>query len=85
MIATSQKKLDYYVIKSDVTKAEIIQLLKTVDSGFSVHSNDDINDLSAAMFSDSAIASQIKMARSKSIYKVNHGLALHFKSLQMTL
>ena len=56
-------------------------MLKTVDSGFSVHSNDDINDLSAAMFPDSAIASQFKTARSKSIYKVNHALALHFKSL----
>ena len=33
------------------------------------------------MFPDSAIASQFKMARSKSIYEIKYGLTPHFKSL----
>ena len=36
----SQTTLDGCVTKSDVTKAEIVWLLNTVDNGFSVCSND---------------------------------------------
>ena len=79
MVATSQKALDSRVIKSNVTKTEIIQLLKNADSGFSVRNNDDISDLFAAMFADSAIASRFKMTCFKSMYDVNHELASHFK------
>ena len=76
-----QKTLESCVVKSEITKAEIIWLLKTVDSGFSLRSNDDLSDVFAAMFPDSAIALQFQMARSKSMYELNHGLAPHFKSL----
>ena len=65
-----QKTLESCV-KSEITKAEIIWLLKT----------DDLSDVFAAMFPDSAIALQFQMACSKSMYKLNHGLAPHFKSL----
>ena len=37
--------------------------------------------MSVAMFPDSEIASQFKMAHSKSMYGLNHGLTPHFKSL----
>ena len=80
-ISTNQKTLESCVIKSEVTKAEIIWLLKTVDSGFSIRSNDDLSSMFMTMFPDSAIASQFQMARSKSMYELNHGLAPHFKSI----
>ena len=55
--------------------------MKIVDSGFSLRSNDDSSNVFAAMFPDSAIALQLQMAHSKSMYELNHGLAPHFKSL----
>ena len=69
------------VVKSEITKAEIIWLLKTVDSRFSLRSNDDLSHVFAAMFPDSAIALQFQMAHSKSMYELNHVLSPHFKSL----
>ena len=44
-VESGQKTLDSFGSKNDVTKAEIIWLPKTVDSGFSVRSNDEINCL----------------------------------------
>ena len=66
---------------SDVTKAEIVWLLKTVDNGFSVRSNDEINEVFSVMFPDSKIASQFRMVRSKAMYEINHGLAPYFKTV----
>ena len=77
----SQTTLDGCVTKSDVTKAEIVWLLKTVDNGFSVCSNDEINEVFSVMFPDSKIASQFRMARSKAMYEINHGLAPYFKTI----
>ena len=62
------------------TKAEIIWTLKSAINGFSVHSNDHFNDTFVSMFPDSDIAQQFSVVCMKSMYVINHGLALFFKS-----
>ena len=73
----SQTTLDGCVTKSDVTKAEIVWLLKTVDNGFSVCS---INEVFSGMFPDRKIALQFRKAHSKAMYEINHGLAPSFRT-----
>ena len=57
------------------TKTEIIWTLKSAINGFSVRSNDHLNDTFTVMFPDSDIARQFSMGRTKSMYVINHGLA----------
>ena len=52
-----------------------------MDNGFSVRSNDEINEVFSVMFPDSKIASQFRMAHSKAMYEINHGLAPYFKTV----
>ena len=56
-------------------------MLKAVDNGFSVCSNNEINEVFSVMFPDSKIASQFRMARSKAMYETNYGLAPYFKTI----
>ena len=80
----SQKTLDMHLYNSDTIKAEIIWTLKSVMDGFSVRSNDELNETLSAMFPDSEIAGSFSMARTKSMYAINHGIYPYFKSLLLS-
>ena len=80
----SQKTLDMHLYNSDTIKAEIIWTLKSVMNGFSVRSNDELNETLSAMFPDSKIAGSFSMARTKSMYAINHGIYPYFKSLLLS-
>ena len=80
----SQKALDMYLYNSDTIKAEIIWTLKSVMDGFSVQSNDELSETLSAMFPDSKIAGSFSMARTKSMYAINHGTCPNFKSLLLS-
>lgn len=62
-------------------KAQIIWLLKSIASGYSNNSCDDIGDVLKSMDPDSRVLQNFKMKRSKASYVVNHGLAQYFKKL----
>ena len=73
-----QKKLqtwDNISFDRQSTTAEIIWILKTVLSGHSMCSNDDLGKTFAAMFP------QLNLARTKFMYVINHGVASLFKSM----
>ena len=55
---------------SAVTKSKIIWDLKVVDSGFSISSNDIINNVFYALFCDSPTASEFSVARTKTMYQI---------------
>ena len=79
-----QTKLDdtsHHVTEMAKTKALVVWLLKSIDSGFSNNSSDDIVDCLKVMCPDSKIASSLKMKRTKAYYVINHGLAPYFKTL----
>lgn len=76
-----QSTLETHLERSGATKAEIVWSLKSVMSGFSARSNEDMNETLAEMFPEFETAKSFQMSRSKSMYVVNHGLAPYFKSL----
>ena len=47
----------------------------------SVCFNDDLNQTFAAMFAEFEIIKNFGLARTKSVYVINHGLAPYFKTL----
>ena len=63
--------------------AEIIWTLKTVMSGYSVRSNNDLSLTFAAMFPE--LKRTFNLARTKSMYMINHGIAPYSKSLPKTI
>ena len=70
--------------KSSATKAETNLTLKTVMSGYSGHSNEDMNESLAAVFPEFEATKLFQMSRSKPMYVVNHDLASYFKSFLKT-
>ena len=81
----SQKTLDMHLHNSDTIKTEIIWTLKSVMDGFSVQSNNELNETLSAMFPDSKIAASFSIARTKSMYAINHGIDPYFKSLLLSI
>ena len=79
-----QQMLDLHVHNGDVVKAEIIWILKSICSGYSNRSCEQLNCTLKAMFPDSKIAEAFSMGRTKSMYMINHGLAPFFKSLLLS-
>ena len=82
--AEKQSTIELHLEKSSATKAEIIWTLKSVMSGYSARSNEDMNETLAAMFPEFEATKSFQMSRSKSMYVVNHGLAPYFKSVLKT-
>ena len=70
--------------KSSATKGEINWILKSVMSGYSGHSNEDMNESLAAVFPEFEATKSFQISRSKPMYVVNHGLASYFKSFLKT-
>ena len=73
--------MDLHLEKQNATKAEIIWSLKSVLSGFSNRSIDDMNETFATMSPECETARSFQMGRTKATYVVNHGLAPYFKSI----
>ena len=72
---------DIYSSSNSSIKAEIIWTLKWVIGGCSGRFNDDINETFLAMFPDLKSApNYFTLARTKSLYVINHGLAPFFKN-----
>ena len=58
-----------------VTKAEILQALKTVESNYSFSSADGDNERFVLMFPDSEIAKSYCQSSTKIAYVIQHGIA----------
>ena len=84
VLAEKQSTIELHLEKSSAMKAEIIWTLKSVMSGYSAHSNEDMNETLAAIFPEFEATKLFQMSRSKSVYVVNHGLAPYFKSVLKT-
>ena len=69
------------VIKSAVTKAEILICLKTVLSHSSFCSCENISNVPSVMFSDSDITKSFSTGKIKCAYYMNFGIAPYFKDL----
>jgi len=76
-----QVSIDGMVTREHVIQAEIRWALKVVECKLSMRSCDGINELFKVMFSDSEVAKQFLLSRTKCTYVINHGLAPHFKSV----
>ena len=80
----TQQMLDVHVHNADVVKAEIIWILKSICSGYSNRSCDQLNCTLKAMFPDSKIAETFSLRRTNSMYMINHELVPFFKSLLLS-
>ena len=76
-----QQRLDDIFAGTDSVKAEIIWTLKSVMSGYSIRSNDNLSETFSTMFPEFKSVKPFNVARTKSMYVINHGLAPYFKSL----
>ena len=80
VLAEKQSTIELHLEKSSAMKSEIIWTMKSVMSGYSACSNEDMNETLAAMFPEFKATKLFQMSQSKSVYVVNHGLAPYFKS-----
>ena len=69
------------LISTNSARAEIIWILICVMSGYSIRSNDDLFETFSAMFPEFKSIKLFSMARTKSMYVINYGIAPYFKSL----
>ena len=76
--------MDVHVHNADVVKAEIIWILKSICSGYSNRSCEQLNYTLKAMFPDCKIAEAFSVGRTKSMYMINHGFAPFFNSLLLS-
>lgn len=71
---------DAYASSSSTTKVEIMWTLNCVMRGCSSHFNGNINELFLAMFPEfESVLRNFSLARTKSMYEINHGFAPYFK------
>ena len=84
VLAEKQSTIELHLERSSAMKAEIIWTLKSVMSGYSARSNEDMNETLAAIFPEFEATKSFQMSQSKSMYIVNHGLAPYFKSVLKT-
>ena len=63
-----QQTLDVHVHNADVVKAEVIWILRSICSGYSNSSCEQLNCTLKAMFPESKIAEAFSMGRTKSMY-----------------
>ena len=75
-----QATIDSLLIKDNTVKAEIRWALESLMSNYSYNSCSCKSELFSAMFSDSDIAEQFSMGKTKCAYHVTHGIAPYFKS-----
>ena len=63
-----------------VSKAEILWALKSVQHGFNYRNSDDTGELFREMFPDSKIAQKFAIPHSKMSYIISHGLGPYFRN-----
>lgn len=78
-MASKKPMLGKYLIKDQVTRAEILWALNGVMSHASLRGNANSAQLFPAMFPDSEIAKQFKMQKDKNAYVVTFGLGPYFQ------
>ena len=76
-----QMSISCMMEKDQVLDAEIRWTLKKIESKFSARSCDNVVELFKIMFSDSSIAENMKLKRTKCGYVVRHGLGPYFEQL----
>ena len=64
--------------ETDDVRAIVVWLLKSIESGFSNNSNDDIGDVLRSMDPNSKVLQSFRMKKTKAAYVANHGLAPYF-------
>lgn len=73
-------RVTQFVKKDEVSKAEILWILHVIEHHLSYNSCAAISSTLAKMFTDSAIATQVKLSPSKIAYAVSFGLAPYFSN-----
>ena len=81
--AAQQRKINQMatVADEDKLKAQVVWLMKGIDSGYSNNSNNDIGDVLQRMDPESKIFADFKMKKTKAAYVVNFGLAPYYRGL----
>ena len=74
-----QSSVTSFITKEEAVKAEIRWTLETLQSNYSFNSCSQKSELFAAMFSDSTIAKQFSMGKTKCGYYLTYGMAPYFK------
>ncbi|CAF1665967.1 unnamed protein product [Rotaria magnacalcarata] len=64
-----------------VSQAEILWALKSVQNAFSYKNADDVGEVFRTMFPDSKIAQKFSIQHSKMSYSISHGLGPYFRDL----
>ena len=77
--AEPKKMTDHLLLSANSLNAEILWALKVVLSHFSFRSCAELSELFQVMFSDSEIASEFILGKTKCSYFINYGLAPYFK------
>ena len=77
----NQSTIELHLKNTNTARAEIVWTLKSVLSGFSARSCDDMSQTLTAMYPEIHELKSFQMSRTKATYVVNHGLAPYFKSL----
>ena len=73
-----QQSLDKFVTQDEVTRAELLWAMNVSYKHFSYRSCSDVVSLFQSMFTDSNIASQVALGKTKVAYYITHGLAPYF-------
>ena len=68
-----------YVTRNDVTSAEVLWCLNTVDKNMSFVSKNDITAVFKQFFTDSDIAKRVSCRETKSMYVINYGIAPYYR------
>lgn len=82
-IAAGSSKTDFmkrYLLRENVTRAEIIWALETISSHSSFRTASSEAALFRLMFPDSEIASKIQLSRTKVSYLITYGIAPYFSN-----
>ena len=82
--SSGQKTNDGMFTRDNVLFAEIRFALKTVESNYSQHSCENINELFKVMFPGSIVAEHFKLGRTKCGYLITHGLRNYFLDILYT-
>lgn len=79
--SNQQGTVKSFTTKDDVSKAEVIWIMKTVMSHQSYNSAEGLNKVLQTMFPDSEIAKKMQLGPDKMAYIVKFGLAEYFRSI----
>ena len=78
-VASKQPQLDSYCAKNEVLTAEIVWIMKAINSHYSLSSCRDNKSIFTRMFPDSAIASKFSCGDTKTGYIALFGIAPYYK------